>query len=385
MGGRSAPPPNLVPSTGQCDGLPGRLARARWAAQAVRWARPCCGPAGCQAPLTVRGQSNPIAAHPQAQPGVTPWVASVPTEKDKTTLPTYIIEPPDILLIDAVKLVPKAPYHIEALGRAADLGGRHADRSADQRTVSGRSGRSVDLGPAYGKVSILGQTTDEAQATIESPSAKHAQATRGFGQPGPDRRPAADCRRAPGRARRHGQPGHLRHGLRGRPDGGRGQSGHRRAAANYLENPRVSVDVFAYNSKVYYVITEGAGSGDSLVRVPITGNETVLDALAQVNGLSRLSSKNIWISRPAPGGVNCDQILPVNWYEITKGAATATNYQVLPGDRIFIAEDKLIALDNWIDQFTNPMERIFGFSLLGAQTIQTFNRFPKGFGSGGAF
>ncbi len=113
---------------------------------------------------------------------------------------------------------------------------------------------------------------------------------------------------------------------------------------NYLEEPRVSVDIFAYNSKVYYVITEGAGSGDTLVRVPITGNETVLDALAQVNGLSRLSSKNIWIARPTPGGVSCDQMLPVNWDEITKGAATATNYQVLPGDRIFIAENKVIAL-----------------------------------------
>src|ERR1700685_2868867 len=70
---------------------------------------------GCQSPLTVRGQSNPIAAYPQAQPGVTPWVASVPTEKDKSTLPAYVIEPPDILLIDAVKLVPKAPYHVEPL------------------------------------------------------------------------------------------------------------------------------------------------------------------------------------------------------------------------------------------------------------------------------
>ena len=55
--------------------------------------------------------------------------------------------------------------------------------------------------------------------------------------------------------------------------------------SNYLENPRVSVDVFAYNSQVYYVITEGAGLGDTVVRVPITGNETVLDALAQVKGL----------------------------------------------------------------------------------------------------
>ena len=118
--------------------------------------------------------------------------------------------------------------------------------------------------------------------------------------------------------------------------------------------------------------------------MPITGNETVLDALAQVNGLSRLSSKNIWIARPTPGDVCCDQILPVDWAEITKGAATATNYQVLPGDRIFIAENKIIALDTWMDQVSQPMERLFGTSLLGAQAIQTMNRFPKGGGAGGA-
>jgi polysaccharide export outer membrane protein len=155
--------------------------------------------------------------------------------------------------------------------------------------------------------------------------------------------------------------------------------------ADYLENPKVSIDIFSYNSKVYYVISEGAGFGDTINRVPITGNETVLDALAQVNGLSRLSSKNIWISRPTPGGISCDQILPVNYSEITKGAATATNYQVMPGDRIFIAENKLIALDTFLDQVSAPVERLFGTSLLGAQAVQTFNRFPKGLGSGGGF
>ncbi len=109
--------------------------------------------------------------------------------------------------------------------------------------------------------------------------------------------------------------------------------------SKYLEDPRVSVDVFSYNSKVYYIITEGAGSGDSLVRVPITGNETVLDALAQVNGLTGLRRKKIWIARPTPGDVQQDRILPVNWTEIVRGAATTTNYQVLPGDRIMIADD----------------------------------------------
>ena len=59
------------------------------------------------------------------------------------------------------------------------------------------------------------------------------------------------------------------------------------------------MDVVAYNSKVYYIITQGAGLGDSVRRLPVTGNETVLDAISQIGGLSQVSSKNIWIARPS--------------------------------------------------------------------------------------
>ena len=39
----------------------------------------------------------------------------IPNEEVKTTLPPYVIEPPDVLLIDAIKVVPKAPYRLEPL------------------------------------------------------------------------------------------------------------------------------------------------------------------------------------------------------------------------------------------------------------------------------
>ena len=149
--------------------------------------------------------------------------------------------------------------------------------------------------------------------------------------------------------------------------------------AKFLDAPLVSIDVFAYNSKVYYVVTEGAGFGDNIGRFPVTGNETVLDAISQISGLSRLSSKDIWIARPAPSGVGCDQILPVDIEAIMKGGSTATNYQVLPGDRVFIAQDQWIALDSVIGKITAPWERIFGFTLLGTSLVQQVNRFPFGF------
>ena len=114
-------------------------------------------------------------------------------------------------------------------------------------------------------------------------------------------------------------------------------------------------------------------------RFPITGNETVLDAIAQINGLSKLSSKDIWIARPAPAGVGCDQVLPVDIESIMKGGSTATNYQIMPGDRVFIAQDQWVAFESIISKVTGPFERIMGFGLITAQTVQTMNRFPAGF------
>jgi polysaccharide export outer membrane protein len=247
------------------------------------------------------------------------------------------------------------------------------------------SGGRIDLGPHYGKVKVVGLSIDEATEAIRDFLKEII------------REPEVSVNLAQSVG---SQPINGEHLVS--PDGtvnlgtygtvfvaGMTLDEAKRAVeehlVDFLESPQVSISVFSYNSHVYYVITEGAGSGDQVGRFPITGNETVLDAIAQINGLSRLSSKNIWIARPTPGSAGCDTILPVNWKEITKGAATATNYQVLPGDRIFIAENKLIALDAALNHIIAPFERVFGVSLLGAQAVQTINRFPlgiSGLGSG---
>ena len=148
--------------------------------------------------------------------------------------------------------------------------------------------------------------------------------------------------------------------------------------ADYLEDPQVAVDIYTYMSKVYYVITEGGGFGDNIVRFPITGKETVLDAITQVNGLSRFSSKRVWIARPSPGDDGCFQTLPVKFDDIMRGAGIATNYQILPGDRVFIQEDHWVRADSTIAKMTAPFERILGFALLGSNTVQINQRFPQG-------
>ena len=113
--------------------------------------------------------------------------------------------------------------------------------------------------------------------------------------------------------------------------------------------------------------------------MPITGKETVLDAITQVGGLSPVSSKKVWIARPVPGSVGCEQHLPVDWDAIAHGASTATNYQLMPGDRVFIAENDTIALTAFIGEVLSPFERVGGALSLGTNTIRNLQTLGRSY------
>ncbi len=94
------------------------------------------------------------------------------------------------------------------------------------------------------------------------------------------------------------------------------------------ESARVFVSVSAFNSKVYYVL----GLVGSPGRLPVTGRETVLDALQYAGGLRGTDSPQVWLHRPARG----DQ--PKRDYKLDIGAIYSgdktANLQVFAGDRI---------------------------------------------------
>ena len=146
----------------------------------------------------------------------------------------------------------------------------------------------------------------------------------------------------------------------------------------FMASPELAVDVVGYNSKVYYIITQGGGLGDNCRRYPITGKETVLDALAGVNGLSQMSSKNIWVARPTGADAQKGRILRVDYDAITCCAATATNYQLMPGDRVFIAEDPLVAQNSLLNKKVAPLERTMGLISLTASTLRSLSNIPGG-------
>lgn len=322
-----------------------------------------------------------VSSHSPANCGP---IGDVPRELSKTSLPLYVIEPPDVLLIEAVNNLrlpsdPLRPADVLLVRVANTI---PVDPEADDevsrqfKQINGpypvQADGRIDFGPEYGKVLVGGLILEDARTAIINHLRQTLQNPQVW----------VTLPNATGRQEVAGE--HLV-----RPDGtvslgvygqvyiaGLTTQEARQAIeqhlARWMTQPEVHVDVLAYNSKVYYVVTDGGGAGEQVLRFPCTGNETVLDAISQINGLPVVASKkHIWVARPAPAGVGYDQTLPVDWNAVVRGGATDTNYQVLPGDRIYVQADHMITFDTFVAKVTSPFERIMGFTLLGNGTVRS--------------
>lgn len=199
---------------------------------------------------------------------------AMPRELDKASLPEYVVEPPDVLFIEAINTLPNQP-----------LGG--------EKLV--RPDGTINLG-YYGDIHVAGLTLAEIETKIE------------------DR---------------------LKH---------------------FVRNPRVHVDMAAFNSKVFYITGQVFQPG----RLPVTGNETVLDAIMLAGGLTNYANKcDIRLVRPTPM-CSCDLVLPVKWQDIINCGDTTTNYQIMPGDRIVVPATVGYETAVFLDNFLTPVERVFG-------------------------
>jgi polysaccharide export outer membrane protein len=327
------------------------------------------------ATIGLSGGCQSLQSHdqPPAAAATAPVPPPVPRELAKAVLPTYVVEPPDVLMIDAIHVVPRAPYHLRTL----DLVSIQVQGTLPEAPIAGiypiEPGGFVRLGVQYGgSVNVAGLTVEQAEQAIAlhlRTYLRNAIVSVTLADVAVKQQIAGQHLVAPDGTVTLGAYGSV-------PVVGmtiaQAKAAIEQYLSQYLESPEISLDVFAYNSKVYYIVTQGAGLGDGVYRFPITGNETVLDAISQINGLQQVSSKRIWIARPSndPSKV---QTLPVKWEEITAQATACTNYQLMPGDRVFIAEDKLIALDTGLAKIITPMERVMGFSLLGVGTVTRFS------------
>jgi protein involved in polysaccharide export with SLBB domain len=98
------------------------------------------------------------------------------------------------------------------------------------------------------------------------------------------------------------------------------------------DTDRVFVDVTTYNSKSYYVQGMVASPG----KIPVTGHDTVLDALNYAGGLTPLADRaHVVLYRPEKGRL---RTLPIDVDQITMGDDLSTNYQLMPGDRLVVPQ-----------------------------------------------
>jgi polysaccharide export outer membrane protein len=328
--------------------------------------------------------------------GPVPFIPpDVPKELEKTTLPDYIIEPPDVLAIDAV-LRAAPSYRLRPLDAVSIFAGGDI---MEEFNFSGNyviqpNGTIQLLTPGKNPLGELDLTPIKA-AGLTTSELEQVLLARQKAFYKPEVNPSISVTIAQLAAQQQITGEHLVS-----PDGSvnLGFYGRVRVAGLTIEeaqravtehllakdfDPDVAVDVVGYNSKVYYVVTQGAGLGDRVIILPARGNETVLDAIGQIDGLSSNNSTRMWIARP--GGNNCggDQILPVDWLAVTQRGAIDTNYQVLPGDRIYVSEDKLVAFDTKLGKIISPFERILGVTALGTSTANGFATYGQSGGNNG--
>jgi polysaccharide export outer membrane protein len=265
-----------------------------------------------------------------------PPPGAVPRELDKITLPPYVIEAPDQLLIEVAWRTKVPRTNTKGDPIKGDDGKNIMVDSTERLPVQPVSGPfmvrmdgSVGLG-FWGAVPVAGLTLEQAAEAIRAHLVKEP------------------------------------------------------TLAQYDIDPKkifVIVDVLAYNSKRYYVIMDGGGlsAGEQMFSFPITGSETVMDAISNIGGLSDVSSKrNIWIARRTPYPNQPWQILPVDWIGTTQHGITFTNYQILPGDRIYVKAQRLVAVDRALARIISPVERAFGITLLGASSVSEIKNINRG-------
>lgn len=219
----------------------------------------------------------------------------IPREKNMMSMPEYVVSPPDLLIVEVLESLPGRPITGERLVRPDG---------------------TITLG-YYGDVYVNGLTLGEVKEKIII-HLRQWLTDEALGVVGEDR---------------DGNPIQI-------PP---------------AESDRVFVDVGAYNSQVYYV----GGDVNAPGRLPIVGNETVLDAINYAGGLAPTASiPNVRLVRPAPPGSSKPQLLPVNLAAIMQEGDTTTNYQLMPGDRLYVYRDPIVRTTILIDRLAAPFNTV---------------------------
>ncbi|MDR3110444.1 MAG: polysaccharide biosynthesis/export family protein [Planctomycetaceae bacterium] len=325
------------------------------------------------------------------KPAGVPAFRDVGNEVAKSSLPHYYLECSDIITVDAVHLVPRSPYVLRVFDQLSIL----VPDTLEEEPIRGRytiePGGKINLGYSYGTVVAAGVSIDDIstvirnhlavssdnpngtiidpQVTVQLASMGEIQQINGEHLIGPD--------------------GYITLGSYGRVYvNGLTVDECREAIefflSKHLDHPQIAVDVYSFNSKDYYVIFQSVARQEMVWSFPYTGNENVLKAISNVNGLMPQCSKRIWVARPVHN-TNKPVILPVDWIAVTAYAQSQTNYQLLPGDRVYVVEDRWVMMDGMLAKWIAPVERVLGISMLMSSTFSGWQYYLSGATTGGYY
>ncbi len=122
----------------------------------------------------------------------------------------------------------------------------------------------------------------------------------------------------------------------------------------------VAVDVMA----LYSVITESTDYGEKVQWFELLPHDTALDALGRIPDLldripdlgSCKTKARIWVQRPCSDLPGEDRFLTLDWEAITLRGEGATNYELRPGDRVYVWDGKWHS-GAWVAERLSPLER----------------------------
>src|SRR5437868_5685923 len=108
-----------------------------------------------------------LCSGPDGLPIPPPPFGTVPRELSKAVLPEYMIEPPDIVVIDALHVTPRPPYRLRTQDvLSIDVRGAFPDfpiKGAYPIQIGG----IVSFGHPYGPLEVGGMTVEEAREAIQ--------------------------------------------------------------------------------------------------------------------------------------------------------------------------------------------------------------------------
>lgn len=206
--------------------------------------------------------------------------AGIPRENAMTVLPPHALQPGDAILVEPLQF------------------DRDLRLPADQIVLADGT---IDLGP-FGRLVVVGHTLEQVETLIEHQITAQLREQQLVCQTGTESDVASQS------------------------DVDSGD-----AAARDCDSLAINVRLLE-PAHQFYVLGEVNAPGS----FPLTGDETVLDAIVGAGGLT--SSANpcqILLARPTDPN-ECRVTLPVCYREIVQMGNTATNYQLQPGDRIFV-------------------------------------------------